>query len=135
MDTVVGTVMCLMTKIDNLFYRSKLTKASNIAKLLVQRRTREISGMGYLNIDENSLHKLQYCDRTYGLNGSVPADILHTFQLGIYIYVMEGLFGERKPVLLPRKKGKEWENSVKRKNRSRIFNGAMNQIPQQLPPK
>jgi hypothetical protein len=106
MDTFVGSVMCLYDKTDNPFYCSKLTKASNIAKLLVQRGTQEISGMGYLNIDENALHKIQYCDRTYGLNGSVPADILHTFQLGIYIYVLEGLFGEKKASVVAKKKEK-----------------------------
>jgi hypothetical protein len=120
---------------DNPFYHSKLTKASNIAKLLVQQRTREISGMGYLNIDENALHKLQYCDRTYGLNGSVPAEMLHTFQLGIYIYVLEGLFEEKKASVAAKKKGKEWQNSVKRKSKSRNLKEAMNQIPLQLPPK
>jgi hypothetical protein len=59
--------------------------------------------MGYLNIDENALHKLQYCDRTFGLNGSVPTDMLHMFQLGIYIYVSEGLFGEKKASVVAKK--------------------------------
>jgi hypothetical protein len=84
---------------DDHFYSGRLTKASEIAKLLAQQRTQEISGMGYLNIEKNALHQLQFCDRTYGLNGSVPADMLHTFQLGIYIYVLEGLFGEKKSAL------------------------------------
>lgn len=52
--------------------------------------------MGYLNINKNALHDLKYCDTTYGLNGSLPADLLHTFQLGIYIYAVDGLFGEKK---------------------------------------
>ena len=91
---------------DNPFYKHKLTKASKIANLLFQRKTQEISGMGYLNIDENALHKLQYCDRTYGLNGSVPADMLHTFQLGIYIYVLEVLFEEKKASVVAKKKRK-----------------------------
>jgi hypothetical protein len=73
------------------------------------RRTQLISGMGYLNIDENALHKLQYCDRTHGLNGSVPADMLHTFQLGIYIYVLEGLFGEKKASVVAKKKRKRMD--------------------------
>jgi hypothetical protein len=70
---------------DDPFYSGILTKASDIAKLLVTRKTKFISGMGYLNIEKNALHQLQFCDRTCGLNGSVPADMLHTFQLGIYI--------------------------------------------------
>jgi hypothetical protein len=63
--------------------------------------------MGYLNIDENALHKRPYCNRTYGLNGSGPAGMLHMFQLGIYIYVLEGLFGEKKASVVAKKKGKE----------------------------
>jgi hypothetical protein len=90
---------------DDPFYRGRLTKASEIAKLLAQQRTQEISGMGYLNIEKNALHQLQFCDRTYGLNGSVPVDMLHTFQLGIYIYVLEGLFGEKKLSVVAQKKG------------------------------
>jgi hypothetical protein len=70
---------------NNPSYKGKLTKASEIAKLLSQQRTQEVSGMGYLNIEKNALHQLQSCDWTYGLNGSVPANMLHTFQLGIYI--------------------------------------------------
>ena len=60
--------------------------------------------MGYLNIEKNALYQLQFCDRTYGLNGSVPADMSHTFQLGIYIYVLEGLFGEKKASIVSQKK-------------------------------
>jgi hypothetical protein len=52
------------------------------------------------------LHQLQFCDRTHGSNGSVPADMLHTFQLGIYIYVLEGLFGEKKASVVAQKKSK-----------------------------
>jgi hypothetical protein len=66
-------------KTNNLSDKSKLTKASEIANLLAQQRTQEISGMGYLNIEKNALHRFQFCYRTYGLNGSVPADMLHTF--------------------------------------------------------
>ena len=62
--------------------------------------------MGYLNFEKNALHQLQFCDRTHGLNGSVPADMLHTFQLGIYIYVLEGLFGEKKASVVAQKKRK-----------------------------
>jgi ribosomal protein L9 len=56
---------------------------------------------------------------------------------------LEGLFGEKKASVVAKKKAsvvakkkeKEWQNSAKRKNRSRNLKGAMNQIPQQLPPK
>jgi hypothetical protein len=40
------------------------------------------------------------------LNGSVPDDTLHTFQLRIYIYVLEGLFGEKKASVIAKKKRK-----------------------------
>jgi hypothetical protein len=56
------------------------------------------------HIEKNALHQLQFCDRTYGLNGSVSANMLHTFQLGIYIYVLEGLFGEKKARIVAQKK-------------------------------
>jgi Plavaka transposase len=91
---------------DNPSYKGKLTKASEIANLLAKRRTQAISGMGYLNIEKNALHQLKFCDWTYGLNGSVPADMLHTFQLGIYIYVLDGLFGEKKASIVAQKKRK-----------------------------
>jgi hypothetical protein len=91
---------------DDPFYSGRLMKASETAKLLAQQSTQEISGMGYLNIEKNALHQLQFCDRTYGLNGSVPANMLHTFQLGIYIYILEGLFGKKKVSVVAQKKGK-----------------------------
>jgi hypothetical protein len=39
---------------DNPFYDGKLTKASDIARLMALRRTQMISGMGYLNIEKNA---------------------------------------------------------------------------------
>jgi hypothetical protein len=50
----------------NPFYDGKLTKSSDIARFLAQQRTQMISGMGYLNIEKNALHQLQFCDRTHG---------------------------------------------------------------------
>jgi hypothetical protein len=117
-------------KTDNPTYKSKLTKASEIANIFAQQRTREISGMGYLNIEKNALHQIQFCDRTYWLNGSVPADMLHTFQLGIYIYVLERLFGEKNASIVAQKKERESLDNVKgnRRNLTRV----MNQILQLL---
>jgi hypothetical protein len=120
-------------KTDGPFYRGRLTKSSDIAKLLVQQRPQEISGMGYLNIDENASHKLQYCNRTHRLNGSVPVTCCPHFNLVFISMYWKDYLEKRKLVLLPRRKGREWQNSVKRKNRN--LRGALNQIPQQLPPK
>jgi hypothetical protein len=89
---------------DNPFYDGKLTKSSDISRLWAMRRTQMISGIGYLNIEMNVLHQLQFCDRSHGLNESVPANMLHTFQLDIYIYVLEGLFGKKKASVVKKRK-------------------------------
>jgi Plavaka transposase len=82
---------------DNPSYKSKRTRASDIAKYIKERNTARLNEIGYYAIDENALHGLSFCDNKYGLNGSLPADLLHTFQLGILIYVVEGFFTLKRP--------------------------------------
>jgi hypothetical protein len=55
----------------------------------------------------NALHKLKFCDTVHDLNGSLPADLLHTYQLGIYIYAVEGLFGKKKASGIKKKEVRE----------------------------
>jgi hypothetical protein len=75
---------------DNPFYDGKLTKASDIARFLAQQRIQMISGMGYLNVEKNALHQLQFCDRTHGLNRSGCASP-HVAQISTwYLYICFG---------------------------------------------
>jgi hypothetical protein len=91
---------------DPCYKKRKLTKASMIEEYLLDQNP-VLQEIGYLNIQKNSLHKLAFCDIEYGLNGSVPADLLHTFQLGIYIYAIEGLFGQKKASSIALKKSRK----------------------------
>ncbi|NJO65564.1 MAG: hypothetical protein HC836_47990 [Richelia sp. RM2_1_2] len=72
------------------------TKASKIKKYLDEGKDRKLGEMGYLNVKKNVFHELKFCDSKHGVNGSVPADLLHTFQLGIYSYAIESLFQQKK---------------------------------------
>jgi hypothetical protein len=80
---------------DPFFKPGKQTKASKIKEYL-DKQNPILNEIGYLNIKRNAFHNLKFCDTDHGLNGSVPADLLHTFQLGIYIYAIDGLFGQKK---------------------------------------
>ncbi len=87
------------TETDNPHFKSKLTKASKIAKYIQEHKAEKLNAIGYCPIDKNALHQLSFCDDEYGLNGSLPADLLHTFQLGILIYVVDAFFALKRPNL------------------------------------
>lgn len=82
-------------KTDDPTIRAPKTMAASIQKYISKKRHGRLSEMGYLLLDNNALHNLKFCDDVHGLNGSLPADLLHTWQLGLYIYISEGLFGSK----------------------------------------
>ena len=95
-------------KIDDPLYGNRiLTKASKIESYLVEKKLKKLEKIGYLNIKSNVFHKLQFCDTIYGVNGSVPADLLHTFQHGIYLYALDGLCSQKKTSVAYKKKAQD----------------------------
>jgi hypothetical protein len=83
-------------KSDDPFFSGSHTKSNTIKKYIAKSNKKKLTEIGYLKLDENALHELTFCDTVHGINGSVPADLLHTYQLGILIYVVDGLFAQKK---------------------------------------
>ena len=81
--------------------RFNRTQACVIETLLRHNNEFELKRKGYRVITENVLHQLQFCDRSLGVNGSVPADLLHTLQHGLYLYMFEELLNSKQLKLLP----------------------------------
>ncbi|MGL4757811.1 MAG: hypothetical protein ACRCXZ_00605, partial [Patescibacteria group bacterium] len=77
-------------KTDEPLFKSSFTKSSKIQKLVSDKNYNHLDSIGYLKLDKNAFNESEFCDKEIGVNGSVPADILHTFQLGICIYTTDG---------------------------------------------
>lgn len=72
------------------------TKASIIEQYLKNDDKKMLNAIGYTHIKSNVFHEIKFCLVVYGVNGSVPADLLHTVQHGIYLYLLDGLIGQKK---------------------------------------
>ena len=72
------------------------TKASMIEQYLKDDNKEMLNALGYTHINSNVFHDIKFCDVVHGVNGSVPADLLHTVQHGIYLYLLDGLIGQKK---------------------------------------
>ena len=90
------------------------TMASTIEQYLLKKKFKKLNDMGYLLLDYNALHKLQFCDDINGITGSLPADLLHTWQLGLYIYISEGLFGSKQASIIAKTNRKRKIAAMKR---------------------
>ena len=51
----------------------------------------------------------------------MPADMLHTFQLGIYIYVLKGLFAEKKASVVAKKTRKRYAKQREKEEQEEEF--------------
>jgi hypothetical protein len=107
---------------DNPLFKASLTKASRIALFIANKQREKLIEIGYNSIDDNALHGLCFCDDEYGLNGSLPADLLHTYQLGILIYIVEAFFSLKRPNKETiRSKQMEQKNHEFRESKKRKF--------------
>jgi Plavaka transposase len=104
---------------DNPFFEPTLTKASKIAHYIQKGDVSKLNEIGYYSIDKNALHGLSFCDTEYGLNGSLPADILHTYQLGILLYVVEAFFALKRPNQDTIRSKRLEQNNVDQKNKKK----------------
>jgi hypothetical protein len=43
---------------------------------------------------DNAFYKVEFCDDVYGIHGCTPVGMLHTLQLGLFQYYMDGLIGD-----------------------------------------
>ena len=96
------------------------TKSSTVRKLLEladENSDKKLSDLGYYQINRNIFHELKFCDRKHGLNGSLPADLLHTYQLGIYTYAIEQFFKQKKAnvTIIRKLKKEEKQGNTKKK--------------------
>jgi hypothetical protein len=87
---------CPAAETGNPYFKFKPTKQSKIERLLLRNDTDGLEAMGYINIRNNALHQLIFCDTEQGVNGSTPAELLHTFQHGTHLYAVKGLFKQKK---------------------------------------
>jgi hypothetical protein len=88
---------------DNPYAKATPTKSSTIASYLQNpNKQKKLADIGYLNVGgRNVFHNLKFCDTELGLNGSVPADLLHTFQLiGIYNYMQLKVCSDKRKLQL-----------------------------------
>ena len=74
------------------FYPSNYTNGPELTRLCEEGEYETVRKKhGYYCLIFNGFHGLQLCDRIRGLNGSLPAEILHFFLLGYYTYCLCGL--------------------------------------------
>jgi hypothetical protein len=52
--------------------------------------------MGYYCLLHNGFDGIEFCDDERGLNGALPPEILHFFQLGYMTYALNGFFTAKK---------------------------------------
>ena len=101
-------------------YNQQFTRASEL-EFLLRTDTETLTNLGYADIGENVFHTLQYCDLKHGINGSVPADLLHTLQHGIYLYIFECLLASKQTYSeLKTSKNTQDANNRKRKKQSKL---------------
>ena len=106
---------------DNPKFKGSLTRSSQIQKLISEKNYDKLDSIGYLKLVKNAMHDLEYCDPEHGINGSLPADILHTYQLGICIYTLDGLFSQKKTSVGAQKRIRR---EMESEDPSEFFNGA-----------
>jgi hypothetical protein len=92
---------------NNPYMRASETMARAIENYISTKNHSKLKMIGYLLIDRNALHQVEFCDNVHGLNGSLPANLLHTWELGMYQYVIQGLLVSKKACVRPIEKKKQ----------------------------
>ena len=52
----------------------------------------------------NAFDDVVFCNPIWGINGAVPAEVLHIIQHGLCLYLRKGLFGTKKTKVTKKKK-------------------------------
>ena len=95
-------------------FKFVLTKASDIEKLVLKEDKCGLQARSYHCLT-NGFRHVQFCDPVYGINGATPAELLHTWQKGLFTRFLTAFFGQKrlKKEVSKRRKG---QSSQKRKS-------------------
>ena len=72
-----------------------LTKAIDIQRLVRDSDTDGLQAISYHCI-QNGFRSVRFCDPVYGINGATPAELLHTWQKGLFTRFLAGFFGQKR---------------------------------------
>ena len=53
---------------------------------------------------ENAWKNVNFCDKKRGIFGATPAEVMHCLQHGLFMYLLKGIFLQRKLNISDRKK-------------------------------
>jgi hypothetical protein len=108
-------------KTDDPYCKFHYTKQKQISTLIEKGHKERLHNMAmYMFI--NATHKLEFCDPTRGIHGAVPFEVVHTIQLGWFIYVINAFFSEKNTLKEAKRQIKISTNSQMSTNRKNAQN-------------
>ena len=75
---------CPTTKTSNPYAEYNWTKASDIQVMVHSKNMVGLQAIAYHCIP-NAFRNVQFCDPIFGINGATPAELLHTWQKGLFV--------------------------------------------------
>ena len=109
------------TEIQDISADCKLTAAPQIADWSERYNGRDAERLKSLSYHQlmNAFTSLKFCDPKLGINGATVAEVLHLIQHGLFLYINEALFGQKRNVKVSAGTARSRRNLDENSNRSR----------------
>ena len=113
----------------------KLTAAPQIAEWSERyngRDAKRLKSLSYRRLT-NAFTPLKFCDPKLGINGATVAEVLHLIQHGLFLYINEALFGQKRKVKSVSRNSKKSRNP-RRKLQQKQVSSSRKKVRKATPP-